>query len=339
MRHSVRGIEKWRCRAIFTDLRKTRISILDDGTELRKRGKIPESFLGKPLPKMQHPKKVALRRLSITELLSGASSILCFIIFVYIKMFQLEIQGQESMPQLDTYAALSLLIGITFLVTFTSSMILRRVFPGEIQISNNGLHTLRPEISLPNVVSGSVQPSRMFANSQTINSESCIHSTRRRELERKSGSLVPWFLSLLSLNVMDILFTNPSREANPLTLLSWAQIGILPSACMKIGLVLLFGILCTITRKVTNQIEWNLAARLMRGMLIVLVAFYTFVVAWNMILRIQSCSHLVYPVTLCMSPLEPSSHMERNKQFERELQIIYSNWQEISFCGARAKTL
>jgi hypothetical protein len=36
---------------------------------------------------MQHPGKVALRRLSITELLSGASSILCFIIFVYIKMF------------------------------------------------------------------------------------------------------------------------------------------------------------------------------------------------------------------------------------------------------------
>jgi hypothetical protein len=60
----------------------------------------------------------------------------------------------------------------------------------------------------------------------------------------------------------------------------------LPSACMKIGLVLLFGILCAITRKVTNQIDWNLAARLMRGMLIVLVAFYTFVVAWNMILRI-----------------------------------------------------
>ncbi|MGA2310108.1 MAG: DUF5658 family protein [Candidatus Bathyarchaeia archaeon] len=103
-------------------------------------------------------------------------------------------------------------------------------------------------------------------------------------MEWKSSSLVPWFLLLLSLNVLDISFTNPSREANPLTLLSWAQIGILPSACIKIGLVLLFGILCAITRKVTSQTDWNLAARLMRGILIALVAFYTFVVTWNMIL-------------------------------------------------------
>ena len=105
-------------------------------------------------------------------------------------------------------------------------------------------------------------------------------------MDWKSGSLVPWFLLLLSLNVMDILFTNPSREANPLTLLSWAQIGILPSACIKIGLVLLFGILYVITRKVTNQIDWNLAVKLKRGILIALVAFYTFVVGWNMILWI-----------------------------------------------------
>jgi hypothetical protein len=105
-------------------------------------------------------------------------------------------------------------------------------------------------------------------------------------LEWKSGSLVPWFLLLVSLNVLDILFTNPSREANPLTLVSWAQIGILASACMKIGLVLLFGILCAITRKVTSQIDWNLAAGLMRGILIALVVFYTFVVTWNVILWI-----------------------------------------------------
>jgi len=131
MRHSVEGIEKWRNRAIFIDLRKTRITVFDEGRKSRKRGKIPESFLGKPLSKMKHSEKVALRRLSITELLSGASTILCLVIFVYIKMFQLEIQSQESIQQLDTYAALSLVIGITFLVTFTSSMILRRVFPGE----------------------------------------------------------------------------------------------------------------------------------------------------------------------------------------------------------------
>jgi hypothetical protein len=105
-------------------------------------------------------------------------------------------------------------------------------------------------------------------------------------LKRKSGPLVPWFFSLLSLNVMDILFTNSSREANPVTLLSWTSIGIFPSACMKIGSVFLFGILCAITKKVTNQTDWNLAAGLMRKILIALVAFYTFVVAWNIILWI-----------------------------------------------------
>lgn len=131
MRCSTEGTEKWRNRAIFIDLRKTRISILDDGRKWRKRGKIPEGFLGKPLSKMKQPDKVALRGLSSAEVLSGASTILCLVIFVYIKMFQLEIQSQESIQQLDTYAALSLLIGITFLVTFASSMIIRRVFPGE----------------------------------------------------------------------------------------------------------------------------------------------------------------------------------------------------------------
>ncbi len=105
-------------------------------------------------------------------------------------------------------------------------------------------------------------------------------------MKRKSGPLVPWFFSLLSLNVLDILFTNPSGEANPVTLLSWAWIGIFPSACMKIGSVVLFGILCAITKKVTSQTDWNLAAGLMRKILIVLVAFYTFVVAWNIILWI-----------------------------------------------------
>jgi hypothetical protein len=105
-------------------------------------------------------------------------------------------------------------------------------------------------------------------------------------LKLKSDPLVPWFFSLLSLNVMDILFTNPSREANPVTLLSWARIGIFTSACMKIGSVLLFGILCAITKKVTSQTDRSFAAGLMRKILIVLVAFYTFVVAWNIILWI-----------------------------------------------------
>jgi hypothetical protein len=131
MRHSLQGIEKWRNRAIFIDFQKTRITVLDNGKESCKRGKIPESFLGKPLSNMKHSEKVTLRTLSITELLSGALSILCLVIFVYIKMFQLNFQSQEPIPQLDTYAALSLMIGITFLVTFTTSMILRRMFPGE----------------------------------------------------------------------------------------------------------------------------------------------------------------------------------------------------------------
>lgn len=131
MRHSVEGIEKWRSRAIFIDMGKTRITVLDEEKKSRKRGKIPESLSGKPSSKMKHPEKVALGRLSITELLSGAFTMLCFIIFVFIKMFQLEIQSQESITQLDTYAALSLMIGITFLVTFSTSMVLRRVFPGE----------------------------------------------------------------------------------------------------------------------------------------------------------------------------------------------------------------
>jgi hypothetical protein len=131
MRHLTEGIEKWRNRAIFIDLRKTRICVLDEAGESPKRGKIPESFLGKPLSKMKHPERVAIRRLSITELFSGAFTILCLVIFVSIKMFQLEIQSQDPMSQLDTYAALSLVIGITFLVTFASSMVLRRMFPGE----------------------------------------------------------------------------------------------------------------------------------------------------------------------------------------------------------------
>jgi hypothetical protein len=103
-------------------------------------------------------------------------------------------------------------------------------------------------------------------------------------LEYKSGSLVALFLSLLSLNILDISFTNPIREGNPLTLLSWAKMGILPSACLKLGLVLLFGIVCVVMRKVANLTEWTTAGRLLRGILITLVAFYSFVVTWNIIL-------------------------------------------------------
>jgi len=103
-------------------------------------------------------------------------------------------------------------------------------------------------------------------------------------MEWKSASLVPWFLVLLSLNILDISFTNPSSEANPFTRFSWTEIGILPSAFIKVGLVLFLGILCIIAKKLADPTDWNLAGRLLRGMLIVLVAFYSFIVAWNIAL-------------------------------------------------------
>jgi uncharacterized membrane protein len=130
MRHSVEGVQKWRTRAIF-DFRKTKITVFDEKRGSREPRKIPEDFLQKPLSKIKRPEKVALQRLSLPEILSGASAILSLVIFVYIRMFQLEVQSQESISQLNIYAALSLLVTITFLITFASLMILRRVFPGE----------------------------------------------------------------------------------------------------------------------------------------------------------------------------------------------------------------
>ena len=105
-------------------------------------------------------------------------------------------------------------------------------------------------------------------------------------LERRSVSLVPWFLLLFSLNVLDISLTNPSLEANPFTLFSWANMGILPSACMKLGLVVVFGVLCASAKRVANPADWILAGRVLRATLIVLVAFYSFVVTWNLVLML-----------------------------------------------------
>lgn len=82
---------------------------------------------------MKHPEKVALRRLSIAELLCGTFTIFCFVIFVYVKMLSFEIKSEETISQLETYAAVSLVIGITFLITLMTSMIFRRLFPGEMQ--------------------------------------------------------------------------------------------------------------------------------------------------------------------------------------------------------------
>jgi hypothetical protein len=102
-------------------------------------------------------------------------------------------------------------------------------------------------------------------------------------VEWRISSLSSWFLSLLLLNILDILVTNPTFESNPFTLYMWGKVGILLSAGIKIGLVLFFGILCILTKRVARPAEWAFASRLLRGTLIALVAFYIFVVAWNMI--------------------------------------------------------
>lgn len=89
------------------------------------------------------------------------------------------------------------------------------------------------------------------------------------------------FLALLMLNFLDILITTPAYEANPVTIYLWGRIGFFLSALLKIGLVLSLGGLCQITRMVTTPPEWIFSRKLLRGILIVLVAFYTFVVVWN----------------------------------------------------------
>jgi hypothetical protein len=133
MRHSAKATEKWRYRAIFINFQKTKVTVLDEGKESCRRGKVPESFLKKSSSNMKHPEKVALRRLSIAELLCGTFTIFCFVIYVYVKMFSFETKNEEAISQLETYAVISLVIGITFLVTLMTSMIFRRLFPGEMQ--------------------------------------------------------------------------------------------------------------------------------------------------------------------------------------------------------------
>ncbi len=85
---------------------------------------------------------------------------------------------------------------------------------------------------------------------------------------------------------MDILVTTPALESNPFTLYMWGKLGIFLSAWIKIGLVLFFGVLCALAKKVAKPTEWSFAKKLLLVTLIVLVAFYVFVVAWNIILYI-----------------------------------------------------
>ena len=117
---------------------------------------------------------------------------------------------------------------------------------------------------------------------------SCVAFGEKGEVKRNSRSLSSWFLFLLYLNIFDILVTNLAYEANPLTLYLWGEIGIFLSATIKIGLVLFFGVLYASAKKIAKPTEWPFTKQIFRGMLIVLLAFYIFVVTWNLILLVLS---------------------------------------------------
>jgi hypothetical protein len=93
---------------------------------------------------------------------------------------------------------------------------------------------------------------------------------------------------LFTLVILDIFSTNPIIEGNPLTLYLWAQFGIFLSAWVKIGQVLVFGVLCFSAKRVAKPNEWNVAKKILLGLLRILVAFYIFVVSWNITLSIFS---------------------------------------------------
>ena len=92
-----------------------------------------------------------------------------------------------------------------------------------------------------------------------------------------------WFIMLLLLNILDISTTSPSYEANPVTLYLWSEIGIFLSAWVKIGLILLFGALYVVAKKAAAPHEWKFTREIFKAMLIVLVAYYTFVVLANLV--------------------------------------------------------
>lgn len=102
------------------------------------------------------------------------------------------------------------------------------------------------------------------------------------------SSLLGWFLALLLFNVLDIATTLPVYESNPVTLYLWGRIGIFFSAWVKIGLVLLFGMLSLAAKKVATPQEWGFAKKVFHGVLIILVVYYAFVVAINLRLILLS---------------------------------------------------
>jgi hypothetical protein len=131
MVRTAKAIEKWHRRAIFIDFHQTRLTGFVE-EESHPAGDIPKDFLEK-LSKRKPVQKVALRISSMSELFLGMITIVCVLVFIYIEMFSLEVRDSGAKSQLETYAAVSLVVGITVLVTLGTSMIFRRLFPGEVQ--------------------------------------------------------------------------------------------------------------------------------------------------------------------------------------------------------------
>lgn len=102
------------------------------------------------------------------------------------------------------------------------------------------------------------------------------------------SSIRVWFTTLFLLNVLDIATTKPLYESNPVTLFLWGQIGIFLAAWFKISLVLLFGILCLVAKKVAAPHEWEFTSQVFRAILILLVAYYAFVVTVNLAVMVLS---------------------------------------------------
>lgn len=105
------------------------------------------------------------------------------------------------------------------------------------------------------------------------------------------SALGKWLLVLFWLNILDILITTPAYEVNPFTLYLWGKMGILLSAWLKVGLVLLYGGLCAWAKRVATPNEWAFSSKLLSGVSTVLVAFYIFVVTWNAILFVSLHVH------------------------------------------------
>jgi hypothetical protein len=131
MRREAKAIRKWRQKAIFIDFQKTRVTVVDQSERFFRRGNVPASFLEKHTPNSRNLVKVAMRRLSLIELVSGAVAIFCFVVFIYIKMLLFEMTSPQATSMLETYSVLSFIIGITVLVTLATSMTCRRIFSGE----------------------------------------------------------------------------------------------------------------------------------------------------------------------------------------------------------------